>query len=161
MSFTAFVQATGATTLVQCLSTMGSLFKAKGSSSMISRIVPSTLLKVITRAHFLSTSRITRRIHRCRSRIGGGINLKTKKQRLINMNEILNNDIAGSKSKDDRLKSFIERIERLEEEKSKFRCKKVIEVLSFVMSSKITAKPPYCVHFKFPRHKCGTASDII
>ena len=46
------------------------------------------------------------------------INLKTKKQRLINMNEILNNDIAGSKSKDDRLKSFVERIERLEEEKS-------------------------------------------
>jgi uncharacterized protein (UPF0335 family) len=34
------------------------------------------------------------------------------------MNEILNNDIAGSKSKDDRLKSFVERIERLEEEKS-------------------------------------------
>jgi uncharacterized protein (UPF0335 family) len=34
------------------------------------------------------------------------------------MNDILNNDIAGSKSKDDRLKSFIERIERLEEEKS-------------------------------------------
>ena len=46
------------------------------------------------------------------------INLKTKKQRLINMNELLNNDIAGSKSKDDRLKSFVERIERLEEEKS-------------------------------------------
>ena len=46
------------------------------------------------------------------------INLKTKKQRLINMNEILNNDTAGSKSKDDRLKSFVERIERLEEEKS-------------------------------------------
>ena len=46
------------------------------------------------------------------------INLKTKKQRHINMNEILNNDIAGSKSKDDRLKSFVERIERLEEEKS-------------------------------------------
>ena len=34
------------------------------------------------------------------------------------MKEILNNDIAGSKSKDDRLKSFIERSERLEEEKS-------------------------------------------
>ena len=46
------------------------------------------------------------------------INLKTKKQRLINKNELLNNDIAGSKSKDDRLKSFIERIERLEEEKN-------------------------------------------
>jgi len=46
------------------------------------------------------------------------INLKTKKQKLINMNEILNNDTAASKSKDDRLKSFIERIERLEEEKS-------------------------------------------
>ena len=34
------------------------------------------------------------------------------------MNEILNNDIAGSKSKDNQLKNFIERIERLEEEKS-------------------------------------------
>ena len=34
------------------------------------------------------------------------------------MNEILNNEIIESKSKDDRLKSFIERIERLEEEKS-------------------------------------------
>ena len=34
------------------------------------------------------------------------------------MNDILNNDITESKSKDDRLKSFIERIERLEEEKS-------------------------------------------
>ena len=34
------------------------------------------------------------------------------------MNEILNNEITKSKSKDDRLKSFIERIERLEEEKS-------------------------------------------
>ena len=34
------------------------------------------------------------------------------------MNEILNNEITESKSKDDRLKSFIERIERLEEEKS-------------------------------------------
>jgi uncharacterized protein (UPF0335 family) len=33
------------------------------------------------------------------------------------MNDILNNDITESKSKDDRLKSFIERIERLEEEK--------------------------------------------
>ena len=34
------------------------------------------------------------------------------------MNEILNNDIARSKPKDDRLKSFIDRTERLEEEKS-------------------------------------------
>ena len=34
------------------------------------------------------------------------------------MNEILNNEITESKSKDDRLKIFIERIERLEEEKS-------------------------------------------
>jgi uncharacterized protein (UPF0335 family) len=34
------------------------------------------------------------------------------------MNEILNNEITESKSKDDRLKSFIERIERLEEEKN-------------------------------------------
>jgi len=40
------------------------------------------------------------------------------KQKLISMNEILNNEITESKSKDDRLKSFIERIERLEEEKS-------------------------------------------
>ena len=39
-------------------------------------------------------------------------------QKLISMNEILNNEITESKSKDDRLKSFIERIERLEEEKS-------------------------------------------
>ena len=46
------------------------------------------------------------------------INSKTKKQKLINMNDILNNDITESKPKDDRLKSFIERIERLEEEKS-------------------------------------------
>ena len=36
----------------------------------------------------------------------------------ISMNEILNNEITESKSKDDRLKIFIERIERLEEEKS-------------------------------------------
>ena len=34
------------------------------------------------------------------------------------MNEILNNEITESKSKDDRLKSFIERVESLEEEKS-------------------------------------------
>ena len=34
------------------------------------------------------------------------------------MNTILNNEITVSKSKDDRLKSFIERIERLEEEKN-------------------------------------------
>lgn len=34
------------------------------------------------------------------------------------MNKILNNEITESKSKDDRLKSLIERIERLEEEKS-------------------------------------------
>ena len=34
------------------------------------------------------------------------------------MNDILNKDITVSKSKDDRLKSFIERIERLEEEKN-------------------------------------------
>ena len=34
------------------------------------------------------------------------------------MNEILNNEITESKSKDERLKSLIERIERLEEEKS-------------------------------------------
>jgi uncharacterized protein (UPF0335 family) len=34
------------------------------------------------------------------------------------MNNILNNESTESKSKDDRLKSFIERIERLEEEKS-------------------------------------------
>ena len=34
------------------------------------------------------------------------------------MNEILNNEITESKSKDDRLKIFIERIERLEEENS-------------------------------------------
>ena len=46
------------------------------------------------------------------------INSKTKKQKLISMNEILKNEIKESKSKDDRLKSFIERIEKLEEEKS-------------------------------------------
>lgn len=46
------------------------------------------------------------------------INSKTNKQKLINMNEILNNDITRSKSKDDRLKSLIERIERLQEEKN-------------------------------------------
>ena len=34
------------------------------------------------------------------------------------MNEILNNENTESKSKDERLKSHIERIERLEEEKS-------------------------------------------
>ena len=34
------------------------------------------------------------------------------------MNNILNNESTESKSKDDRLKSFVERIERLEEEKS-------------------------------------------
>ena len=34
------------------------------------------------------------------------------------MNEILNNEIAESTAKDDRLKSLIEWIERLEEEKS-------------------------------------------
>ena len=34
------------------------------------------------------------------------------------MNDIQNNEAVETKSKDDRLKSFIERIERLEEEKS-------------------------------------------
>ena len=34
------------------------------------------------------------------------------------MNEILNNEIIETKSKDDRLKSFVETIERLEEEKN-------------------------------------------
>ena len=46
------------------------------------------------------------------------MNLKTRNQKHINMNDIQNNEISANNSKDDRLKSFIERVERLEEEKS-------------------------------------------
>ena len=46
------------------------------------------------------------------------MNLKTKNQKHINMNNIENNENIENNSKDDRLKSFIERVERLEEEKS-------------------------------------------
>ena len=43
--------------------------------------------------------------------------LKIKKQKHIKMNDEQKNEIGEIKSKDNRLKSFIERIERLEEEK--------------------------------------------
>ena len=43
--------------------------------------------------------------------------LKTKDQKNIEMNDIQNNEIVETKPQDNRLKSFIERIERLEEEK--------------------------------------------
>ena len=46
------------------------------------------------------------------------INLKTKDQKRINMNDRENNENIQKQPKDDRLKSFIERVERLEEEKS-------------------------------------------
>ena len=46
------------------------------------------------------------------------INLKKTKQKYTKMSDILNSSIVDNKSKDDRLKSFIERIERLEEEKN-------------------------------------------
>ena len=46
------------------------------------------------------------------------INLKTTNQKHIKMSDIVNNSIVDTKSKDDRLKSFIERIESLEEEKN-------------------------------------------
>ena len=46
------------------------------------------------------------------------INLKTTNQKHIKMSDIVNSGIVDTKSKDDRLKSFIERIERLEEEKN-------------------------------------------
>ena len=42
---------------------------------------------------------------------------KTKNQKHIKMNDIQNSQNVEKESKDDRLKSFIERIERLEEEK--------------------------------------------
>ena len=45
------------------------------------------------------------------------INLKTTNQKHIKMSDIVNS-IVDTKSKDDQLKSFIERIERLEEEKN-------------------------------------------
>jgi len=45
------------------------------------------------------------------------INLKTTNQKHIKMSDIENSGINDTKSKDDQLKSFIERIERLEEEK--------------------------------------------
>ena len=44
--------------------------------------------------------------------------LKTKKQTHIKMNDIQNSENVETKPKDNRLKSFIERIERLEEEKN-------------------------------------------
>ena len=44
--------------------------------------------------------------------------LKTKKQKHIKMNDIQNSETFENQSKDNRLKSFIERIERLEEEKN-------------------------------------------
>ena len=44
--------------------------------------------------------------------------LKIKKQKHIKMNDEQNNEIGEFKSKDNQLKSFIERIERLEEEKN-------------------------------------------
>ena len=46
------------------------------------------------------------------------MNLKTKNQKHNNMNYTENNETLENKTKDDRLKSFIERVERLEEEKS-------------------------------------------
>ena len=46
------------------------------------------------------------------------MNLKIKNQKQINMNNIESDESLENKSKDDRLKSFIERVERLEEEKS-------------------------------------------
>ena len=44
------------------------------------------------------------------------INLKTTNQKHIKMSDIVNSGIVDTKSKDDRLKSFIESIEGLEEE---------------------------------------------
>ena len=44
--------------------------------------------------------------------------LKIKKQKHIKMNNILNGETDETPSKDIRLKSFIERIEKLEEEKN-------------------------------------------
>ena len=44
------------------------------------------------------------------------INLKTTNQKHNKMSDIVNSGIVDTKSKDDRLKSFIERIEGLEEE---------------------------------------------
>ena len=46
------------------------------------------------------------------------LNLKTTNQKHIKMSDIVNSGVIDTKSKDDRLKSFIERIERLEEEKN-------------------------------------------
>ena len=46
------------------------------------------------------------------------INLKTTNQKHIKMSDTVNIGIVNTKSKDDRLISFIERIERLEEEKN-------------------------------------------
>ena len=46
------------------------------------------------------------------------INLKTTNQKHIKMSDIVNSCIVDTKSKDDRLKSFIKRIERLEEKKN-------------------------------------------
>ena len=46
------------------------------------------------------------------------INLKKTNQKHIKMSDIVNSSIVDKKSKDDQLKSFIERIERLEEEKN-------------------------------------------
>ena len=43
---------------------------------------------------------------------------KTKNQKQIKMNDIQNSENVETKPKDNRLKSFIERIERLEEEKN-------------------------------------------
>ena len=42
---------------------------------------------------------------------------KTENQKHIKMNDIQNSETLGTKPKDNRLKTFIERIERLEEEK--------------------------------------------
>ena len=44
--------------------------------------------------------------------------LKSKDQKHIKMNDIENNENIENNSKDNQLKSFIERIERLEEEKN-------------------------------------------
>ena len=44
--------------------------------------------------------------------------LKTKDQKHIKMNDIQNNGIVETNPEDNQLKSFIERIERLEEEKN-------------------------------------------
>ena len=46
------------------------------------------------------------------------INLKKTNQKHTKMSDIVNSSIVDYKSKDDRLKSFIKRIERLEEEKN-------------------------------------------